>query len=191
MYFVFQDPTAMQMHEDHVMSECNKNEFLRGDHGLLPGTHIASLNERGAFHHGILVGADHAVHFEGTSPANAHVREDPIAKAFGNATKIFVIVHKRPRDMDGAMVVAAARSRIGATGAYPSRQFDIISNNCEHFATWCATGKIRSVQVCNAIRDPPTLGVLIALAGHRFSERTVFALRTIHAMGLTAFDKVQ
>lgn len=51
--------------------------------------------------------------------------------------------------------VARARSLIGET------QYDLIFNNCEHFAVWCKTGVHKSYQVENvlkAVRPLPLMG---------------------------------
>jgi hypothetical protein len=47
---------------------------------------------------------------------------------------------------DRAMAVQRAQSRVG------ERRYSLIGNNCEHFATWCATGIAVSQQVIEWIR---------------------------------------
>jgi hypothetical protein len=42
--------------------------------------------------------------------------------------------------------VARARSRLGEQG------YDLVANNCEHFAWWCKTGEARSEQVETVLR---------------------------------------
>lgn len=41
--------------------------------------------------------------------------------------------------------IARAQSRLG------ERQYNLLYNNCEHFATWCKTGKSQSLQIKNFI----------------------------------------
>jgi len=43
--------------------------------------------------------------------------------------------------LDAADVVARALGRVGEPG------YDVLFNNCEHFATWCRTGRAQSRQV--------------------------------------------
>ena len=49
------------------------------------------------------------------------------------------------------VVVARAASMIGRSG------YDLFSNNCEHFATWCVTGEHSSAQV-EAVRSTAGIG---------------------------------
>jgi hypothetical protein len=51
-------------------------------------------------------------------------------------------------------VVARARSMLGQSG------YDLIFNNCQHFATWCVTGEHHSAQVENV-----TSGASVASVG--------------------------
>lgn len=48
------------------------------------------------------------------------------------------------------IVVARAYNRLGEKG------YDLFSNNCEHFAHWCKTGKCRSEQVKKAVGTAST-----------------------------------
>ncbi len=49
-------------------------------------------------------------------------------------------------------VVARARERVGEVG------YDLCSNNCEHFATWCKTGQSASGQITSWTRWSRALG---------------------------------
>lgn len=48
--------------------------------------------------------------------------------------------------------VARARSVIGANEHSFQRDYDLVFNNCEHFAVWCKTGVHKSYQVENILK---------------------------------------
>jgi hypothetical protein len=50
-------------------------------------------------------------------------------------------------------VVARARSMLGHSG------YDLVFNNCEHFATWCVTGDSNSAQVETVVSSTGVIGV--------------------------------
>ncbi|MBR1418067.1 MAG: lecithin retinol acyltransferase family protein [Synergistaceae bacterium] len=64
-------------------------------------------------------------------------------------------LHKDYHLYSGSETVARARSQLGRTG------YNLICNNCEHFAVWCKTGVKESSQV-NKIID-----LLVALSAKR------------------------
>lgn len=87
-------------------------------------------------HHGIDCGDGTVIHYRKTEEA-AVTRTSLAAFAAGNPiykkhqTLAFI-----PED-----VVRRAESRLG------ERQYNLVSNNCEHFANWCKTGRNESEQV--------------------------------------------
>jgi len=54
---------------------------------------------------------------------------------------------------DPDAVVARARSMLGQPG------YDLVFNNCEHFATWCVTGDSNSAQVETVVSSTGVIGV--------------------------------
>lgn len=54
-------------------------------------------------------------------------------------------------------LVARNRALMALTGVVQFGRYNLITNNCEHFAVWCKTGKMKSFQVYNAFM---TLGGL-------------------------------
>ena len=48
--------------------------------------------------------------------------------------------------------MARARSVIGANEHSFERDYDLLFNNCEHFAIWCKTGVRKSYQVENILK---------------------------------------
>ena len=56
-------------------------------------------------------------------------------------------------------IVKRARSKVGQGG------YDILFNNCEHFARWCATGSSSSTQVSDVVRTTGAVGGMAAAVG--------------------------
>lgn len=107
---------------------------------LEPGDHIVA-SRRLYKHHGIYVGRGRVIHYSGelARKADASVREDALATFASDA-----VVEVRPYASAGHgrdAVVARALSRVG------ERRYELVFNNCEHFARWCVTGEHASEQV--------------------------------------------
>lgn len=97
---------------------------------------------RGVYtHHGIDAGDGTVIHFTGEpgkAKLDAAIARTPI-QDFLNGGDLRV---RRYGQRDGADVtMARAESRQGETG------YHLVINNCEHFATWCCTGRSASEQV--------------------------------------------
>lgn len=70
--------------------------------------------------------------------------------------------------------IALARARIGENG------YDILHNNCEHFANWCVFGKnvcSQTDQIVSKWRDRPILDVYLRPVAQEEGEPTGVALR--------------
>ena len=132
---------------------------------MAAGDHIYVERVWGLYrHHGIDCGDGSVIHFQGPDPIRARVKRSSIA-TFAAGGEIRRIENERPPDRasvtenvsrwtdewfgrasGGAIdasavsVIARAESRLGE-GAY-----DLLFNNCEHFATWCREGRSRSPQ---------------------------------------------
>lgn len=97
-------------------------------------------------HHFIDLGDGTAVHLWGTEKtgAAASVRHSWIAEFIRPGERVELVVHQGPV-FQPQEVVSRARSCLGQSG------YDLFSRNCEHFATWCKTGALRSDQVRTAV----------------------------------------
>ena len=87
----------------------------------------------------------HAIHYtEGgeNSDFKGVVRETSLEEfTQGNAYDVKKFDKRKfPRVYSGDETVARARSHIG------EGEYDLLENNCEHFATWCKTGRRDSGQ---------------------------------------------
>lgn len=112
-------------------------------------------------HHGIDAGDGTVIHFAGKPGRGMHdacVIRSTLADFVGGG-RLRVRRHTTGDPAD--VVIARAESRIGSHG------YRLLRNNCEHFATWCATGRARSGQVRD---DSISVGVL-AVAGALLTAR--------------------
>lgn len=98
------------------------------------GDHVRVAFVLGMHHHAIAVGDGSVVEL---SKAERVVRRVPL-EVFARGRRVEVISHETCLDADE--VVRRALSRVGDVG------YDVLSNNCEHFAWWCKTGEHRSRQ---------------------------------------------
>lgn len=103
--------------------------------------------DRGFYkHYGIYVGNGDVVHFsagnEGEiSAKNAMIRKDSL-DYFANGSSVCVD-NKEQANFDRREIVNRANKMVGTMkGAY-----NLVSNNCEHFANWCKSGEKTSNQV--------------------------------------------
>jgi len=141
------------------------------------GAHL--VTPRGRFtHHGIYVGKGRVIHYAGLCEAlrAGPVEEVSLAEfARGNGIRIEGSVHPSfSRDQ----IVARARSRLG------EMRYRLLTNNCEHFCTWCIRGKSRSRQVRRCLTRPDhAVRVAIALLGLATNLRTA---ASIPVAGLSA-----
>lgn len=112
------------------------------------GAHLSS-GRTGYTHHGIYVGDGKVVHYSGLANglSKGNICETTIEKFNLGRDKITVITHPNPSEYFTPIeIVKRARSRIG------ENDYNIIFNNCEHFATWCVTGTASSEQVKSTVK---------------------------------------
>ena len=101
--------------------------------------HLQVPRQHGLFHHhGIDLGDGTVAHYlEGReilrSPVDAFRQEQPITVIEHDAASTTGVTLRR------------AMSRIG------EQNYNLLFNNCEHFATWCKTGRHRSGQIESAL----------------------------------------
>lgn len=112
----------------------------------------------GYSHHGIDCGDGSVVHFDGgpwrilaqgAGGQPAQIRRVAIDE-FSAGRPVYIRLHSSTFVPD--LVVERAASRIGETG------YDLLRNNCEHFAIWCKTGEVRSSQA-DAAREAIGAGI--------------------------------
>lgn len=117
-----------------------------------PGDHIKVRRLGGAYtHHGIYIGNDTVIHFAPPAGSeildweNARVRSTSLS-AFLKAGQVQVKVYTEEEKESLYPVDQIIRNARNSLG---SGNYNLIFNNCEHFANICTLGKYRSPQVEN------------------------------------------
>ncbi|NJN88120.1 MAG: hypothetical protein HC881_19780 [Leptolyngbyaceae cyanobacterium SL_7_1] len=90
-------------------------------------------------HHGIDCGDGTVIHYS-KAPEPATIRRTSMA-AFAMGNPVFV--KPQPVGYIPDVVIERAERRLG------EQRYELLSNNCEHFATWCKTGQNASQQLVN------------------------------------------
>ena len=84
------------------------------------------------------------IHYSGDGDFKGTVMETPMEKFTQGAKNVEVMTKYLERNFrrcfSGEKTLARARSQLG------HGDYDILTNNCEHFAIWCKTGKRESSQ---------------------------------------------
>lgn len=89
-------------------------------------------------HHGIDCGDGNVIHYHKPEGRDAIISITP-RDLFARGGPIYT--KHQPVSLIAADVIERAHSRLGET------QYDLLTNNCEHFATWCKTGRSESDQL--------------------------------------------
>jgi hypothetical protein len=123
---------------------------------LRRGDHLRA-GHPGALHHdGIYLGDGRVIHLvgpAGTGKAGARVQIDPLT-AFAARRPVTVRPYAPNHNPDE--IIARAMSKLGQGG------YDLISNNCQHFARWCATGDRVSEQITAVAATTGTVAAPVA-----------------------------
>ena len=112
--------------------------------------HLEVPRQHGLFkHHGIDLGDGTVAHYlEGREILRSSIKEF----SAGQNTK--VIIHKNASKNN--LTLRRAMSRIG------EQNYNLLFNNCEHFANWCKTGRHRSGQMENFLKTSSLGAMAIA-----------------------------
>jgi len=114
-------------------------------------------------HYGIYAGNGRVIHYaanNGDFGADVRVRETSLENfaGEGNCTLLSPIMGRAGTNRFSPVeIVSRARSRLG------EKAYNLLFNNCEHFALWCKYGTSKSVQVEKAITTAVVLGVVAAI----------------------------
>ena len=94
------------------------------------------INIQGVYeHHGIDCGDGYVIHYRKKNETISRTSMD----TFTQGKKVYVKLYQTCYIPD--VVVQRAESRLG------EQKYNLLFNNCEHFATWCKIGKVYSQQV--------------------------------------------
>jgi len=88
-------------------------------------------------HHGIDCGDGTVIHYRKT---NETISQTPLF-TFSHGLKIYIREYVKGFCFIPDTVIKRAKSRLG------EQQYNLLFNNCEHFATWCKTGISDSKQI--------------------------------------------
>lgn len=102
------------------------------------GDHVFVRRRRRYTHHGIDCGDGTVIHYVGGWGSIRRI-ERTSWEIFADGSEAFVREHRQPLPVEE--IVRNAESRLGEHG------YHLVRNNCEHFATWAATGSPASRQV--------------------------------------------
>lgn len=120
--------------------------------GMPPrGSHIYS-DRIGYTHHGIYVGMGCVVHHSGFAEAFKKGEIDITSLdefCAGNGYKV--------RKYSGRTLTADEIVQRAYDGYLEGSEYNLVFNNCEHFATWCVTGQRSSQQVKNVVAGSAAL----------------------------------
>lgn len=121
---------------------------------MRPGDHIAV--DRGLYtHHGIALDDRWVVHYTGDPLQWREARiELATMDTFASGDRVFRV--DSPRRFSRARVIQRARSRVG------EQRYNLVTNNCEHFAWWARSGTPVSEQVDHAARRTREAGEWLA-----------------------------
>ena len=99
--------------------------------------HLQVPRQHGLFrHHGIDLGDGSVAHYlEGREILRSPLEE------FGRGQPISIVSYPEGSCSSAAVTLRRALGRLG------EQRYNLLFNNCEHFAHWCKTGRHRSVQV--------------------------------------------
>ncbi|MGO4810381.1 lecithin retinol acyltransferase family protein [Cupriavidus sp. 2MCAB6] len=119
------------------------------------GAHLVTAR-RGYFHHGIYVGGNRVVHYAGFCAAwHRGPVEETTLDRFSGGREVSMRAHVHAK-YSGEEAMRRARSRLG------EENYRLLTNNCEHFCSWCVSGESRSEQVEACLHHPWTSIPLIA-----------------------------
>jgi hypothetical protein len=108
------------------------------------------------WHHGIDRGDGTVIHYDG-SPRRPNGTVSLMSlDSFSRGHRVDVVSSCPPELADE--VVERAESRIGEAS------YDLVRNNCEHFATWCSSGRHDSRQVRAVINTVATAAAVAWVA---------------------------
>jgi hypothetical protein len=136
----------------------------RSEHSFVKGDHLI-VTRSGYKHHGIYCGDGQVIHFAETSDSTLRnlvnmgdfqIKMTPLTE-FQRSGKISVINHKKSLDPDE--VINRAKSKLS------EKDYNLLFNNCEHFAYWAKTGKKDSKQVTKGFLISGGLTALFMVGG--------------------------
>jgi hypothetical protein len=146
-----------------MIAPADRKELRRN---MALGDHIKTRRAGGLYtHHGIDMGDGTVVHFSG-DPVN--FRDASVCRVameeFLQGGRLILVAHREPV-LSGEETARIAESLIGARGYHP------LINNCEHFTTYCKTGRKDSAQARRFVKAAITAGFTALAVGAHVARR--------------------
>ena len=139
------------------------------------GAHLVSDRD-GYAHHGIYAGKGLVIHYGGFHCSAARRPVEYVALSAFCAGRGLRVRGESAAVYRGLAAVERAESRLGED------RYRLLTNNCEHFCTWCVAGIGRSEQVRRCFSNPWSgVKTLLALwrARHVFHRRAISLRRAV------------
>jgi hypothetical protein len=154
------------------MNAQDQQQISSLEDAYLPGAHLVT-ERNGYAHHGIYIGQGRVIHYAGFCQAlHAGPVEETTLEQFAGGHGVTAKSEPCARYL-GTEAVSRARSRLG------ENRYHLLTNNCEHFCTWCLLGQARSEQVETCLRHP---GIAMATVLHM----ALALLSSIHLVSMHA-----
>lgn len=173
---------TINKHTIKIFKMMCRTTFLRALHwqiyfksSLKPGDHLAVQGERNGIeyhHHGIFIGFTekegviHCIGKQETKNGNQLERSD-LFEFNGGTKPIKRVIYEANKCFSPERVVETATSLLNGRTKWDD--FNLISNNCEHFATYCKTGVAKSKQTEKIEELLNSVKSAIKLYGHKSS----------------------
>jgi hypothetical protein len=109
--------------------------------GLTRGDHICAKRPGGIRHDGVYLGGGEVIHMTSTPDQGKRGAHVQIGTLDNFASGEPVTVRRYANADDPEVIVRRAMSRLG------DGDYNLVFNNCQHFARWCVTGEHLSEQV--------------------------------------------
>jgi len=139
-----------------IRSRCYQSISKRGKNAPLPGDVIYVKRMGDLYrHYGIYAGNSRVIHYAGHGSDwgdDVSIHEAPLSEFLQDARRFTVCRFKIRCDIPGYHLYSREETLRRAYLRLGERNYNLITNNCEHFAIWCRTGISSSKQVKDAGR---------------------------------------
>ena len=121
-----------------------------GDHIAVPiATSEMSPGPLRPWHHGIYAGNKCVIHMHGDNKASARICQDSLETFCGAASHVAIIQYSSKangEDCGKDEALSLARELLHSNAG---ETYNLLSNNCEHFATYCRLGRCVGIEPLN------------------------------------------
>ena len=135
---------------DDFVLECllGTEEFPYVLHSMNIGYHLSEERRKLVKyqHHAITIEGGYVIHFASTDQS-----DKPVITLQKNAKLHNPCLVTHDNESLPSRLDARNRAMLGLMGIVQFHNYNLVTNNCEHFANWCKTGKHKSKQVYKAI----------------------------------------